>query len=64
VSGQVTRLLRIGFEVRLTVEVEGGDTVTVVLTRTHARGLELTEGTQVWLTPASGAITVPAMVAV
>jgi sulfate transport system ATP-binding protein len=64
VPGRVTRLLRIGFEVRLTVEVEGGDTVTVVLTRTHARGLELTEGTQVWLTPASGAITVPAMVAV
>jgi sulfate transport system ATP-binding protein len=64
IAGRVTRVLRIGFEVRLTVDLEGADPVTAVLTRTHARGLEITEGTQVWLTPASGAITVPAMVAV
>ncbi len=64
INGQVTRVLRIGFEVRLTVDIEGADPVTVVLTRTHARGMELVEGAQVWLTPASGAITVPAMVAV
>ena len=62
--GRVIRVLRIGFEVRLTVDIEGADPVTVVLTRTHARNLELAEGAQVWLTPASGAITVPAMVAV
>jgi sulfate transport system ATP-binding protein len=64
IPGRITRVLRIGFEVRLTVEIEGADPVTVVLTRTHARGLELAEGAQVWLIPASGAITVPAMVAV
>ncbi|MFA6300098.1 MAG: TOBE-like domain-containing protein, partial [Nocardioides sp.] len=63
VSGEVTRLLRVGFEVRLVVSTAGGD-VTVVLTRTHARSLGLTEGSRVWLTAASGATTVPAMVAV
>ena len=63
VAGQVTRVLRVGFEVRLTVSTAGGE-VTVVLTRTHARQLELAEGSQVWLTATSGATTVPAMVAV
>ena len=63
-QGRITRVLRIGFEVRLTVDLEGHDPVTVVLTRTHARNLGLAEGAHVWLTPASGAITVPAMVAV
>ena len=37
IPGRVTRVLRIGFEVRLTVDIEGADPVTVVLTRTHAR---------------------------
>ena len=64
IPGRITRVLRIGFEVRLTVDIEGAAPVTVVLTRTHARGMELVEGAYVWLTPASGAITVPAMVAV
>jgi sulfate transport system ATP-binding protein len=32
-----------------------------VTTRTHARGLGLEEGMRVWLTPATGATTVPAM---
>jgi len=64
VPGRVTRMLRVGFEVRLVVTTEDGSDVHVVLTRTHARSLELSEGAQVWLTPATGAITVPAMVAV
>lgn len=64
VPGRVTRLLRVGFEVRLTVEAEESTPITVVLTRTHARSLELAEGARVWLTPAVGATTVPAMVAV
>jgi len=64
ISGRITRQLRVGFEVRLVVTTEGGGDVNVVLTRTHARSLELDEGVQVWLTPAVGAITVPAMVAV
>jgi sulfate/thiosulfate transport system ATP-binding protein len=64
VQGRITRLLRVGFEVRLTVTTEDGSDVNVVLTRTHARSLELDEGGQVWLTPAVGATSVPAMVAV
>jgi len=64
IAGKVTRMLRVGFEVRLVVTTEDGSEVQVVLTRTHARSLELAEGAQVWLTPASGAITVPSMVAV
>jgi len=62
--GRVTRMLRVGFEVRLTVTTDDGSEVLVVLTRTHARQLELAEGASVWLTDASGATTVPAMVAV
>ena len=46
------RMLRIGFEVRLTVLTVDGDEVSVVLTRTHARSLGLAEGATVWLTPA------------
>ena len=33
----------------------------MVTTRTHARALGLEEGMRVWLTPTSGAATVPAM---
>jgi sulfate transport system ATP-binding protein len=64
--GMVTRFLRVGFEVRLQVELEDGaaDPVSVVLSRAHARSLDLELGSKVWLTPAVGAVTVPAMVAV
>ncbi|MFB9313211.1 sulfate/molybdate ABC transporter ATP-binding protein [Nocardioides plantarum] len=59
VSGTVTRHLRVGFEVRLTVTTDDGAEVLVVLTRTHARALDLAEGVRVWLSPAVGAATVP-----
>jgi len=78
--GTVTRLLRVGFEVRLQVELaevsrdgrfatssttgEGADPVSIVLPRSHARSLDLELGSRVWLTAAVGAVTVPAMVAV
>ena len=61
VPGRITRMLRVGFEVRLTVATDDGSSVNVVLTRTHARSLELREGGQVWLTPAVGATTVPVL---
>lgn len=61
VAGEVTRMLRIGFEVRLTVRTDDGDYVTIVITRTHARSLELGEGVKVWLTSAVGASTIPAL---
>ena len=73
VAGEVVRLLRVGFETRLTVRPVssiGGsqagelaapgeeDEVTVVLTRSHARELSLDVGSKVWLSPNPGATTV------
>jgi len=60
VAGTVERVLRVGFEVRVTVRTDGGDDVLVTMTRTHARSLGVEEGAKVWLTIAEGAITVPA----
>jgi len=60
-EAEVTRVLRVGFEVRVLVRTTADEDVTVVLTRTHARALGLEPGVHVWLTPASGATTVPRM---
>jgi sulfate/thiosulfate transport system ATP-binding protein len=58
VAGEVVRLLRVGFEVRVTVRACGEhEDVTVVLTRAHARELALQPGSRVWLTAARGATT-------
>ena len=61
VEGTVSRMVRIGFEVRLNVLTVDGDEVSVVVTRAHARSLRLDEGSTVWLTPAAGATVVPRM---
>ena len=61
VPGTVARVLRVGFEARVLVLTEDGEEVTVVVTRTQARALDLDTNAHVWLTPASGATTVPAM---
>ncbi len=60
-EGTISRLLRVGFEVRVTVLTDDGDEVTVILTRTHARQLELETGARVWVTPAVGALTMPSL---
>jgi sulfate transport system ATP-binding protein len=58
VAGEVVRLLRVGFEVRLTVRAPGEqEHVTVVLTRAHVRELGLQPGSRVWLTATRGATT-------
>jgi sulfate transport system ATP-binding protein len=59
VPGQITRLVRVGFEVRISVRTEREPDVLVTMTRTHARGLEV--GRNVWLYPARGAYSVPTM---
>jgi sulfate transport system ATP-binding protein len=64
VAGRVTRILRVGFEVRVTVATNHGADVLVSMTRTLARNLGIEEGAQVWLTAAKGATTVPIMAAV
>jgi sulfate transport system ATP-binding protein len=61
-EGTISRLLRVGFEVRATVLTDDGEEVVVVLTRTHARELGLEAGARVWVTAASGA-TLPSMAA-
>jgi sulfate transport system ATP-binding protein len=63
-AGTVTRILRVGFEVRVTVATEDGTDVLVTMTRTLARNTGVEEGARVWLTPAKGATTVPVMTAV
>jgi sulfate/thiosulfate transport system ATP-binding protein len=75
VAGAVERVLRVGFEVRVTVRPvsrlvgadAGGaatsgqdDDVTVVLTRGHARELGIELGSKLWLAANPGATTVPA----
>jgi sulfate/thiosulfate transport system ATP-binding protein len=59
VEGKVTRLQRIGFEVRAEVTV-GAEDAWAQLTRGQADALELTEGSQVWLRAAPHASTLPA----
>ena len=61
VPGTVTRTLRVGFEVRLTVATDTDGDVTVVVTRATARHLGLEEGSQVWLSANRGAGTLPQM---
>ena len=55
-------MLRIGFEVRLTVLPDGAapeDEVTVVVTRSTARARGLDEGSKVWLSANLGAGIIP-----
>jgi sulfate transport system ATP-binding protein len=66
VGGIVERVLRVGFEVRVTVRPAlgqfgsaGHDDVTVVLTRGHARKLGVEPGSKLWLAVNPGARTVP-----
>jgi sulfate/thiosulfate transport system ATP-binding protein len=63
-AGTVTRILRVGFEVRVTVATETCADVLVTMTRTLARNLGIEEGAKVWLTAAKGATSVPVMAAV
>jgi sulfate/thiosulfate transport system ATP-binding protein len=63
VAGTVTRILRVGFEVRATVLTEVNQEVLVTMTRTLARSLGVEEGAKVWLSAAKGANTVPVMAA-
>jgi len=58
VEGTVSRVLRIGFEVRLSVLTDIGEVVTVELTRTNARRLGVEVGTTVFLSAVVGATRV------
>ena len=64
--GRIVRLLRVGFEVRLTVELDGVDhpAVEVTVTRATQRHLGLEEGVRVWVAPVRGARSVSPVSAV
>jgi hypothetical protein len=49
----------VGFEVKLTVSLEGGDDVVVSMTRSHQQHIGVEEGSRIWLAVSKGAITVP-----
>ena len=51
--GEITRVSRVGFEVRLDVAIDG-TVVVVTLTRTHFQGLGLAVGDIVWVRAADG----------
>ncbi len=57
--GTVTRVQRIGFEVRVHVDVGADDDVLVQLTRTHLQALGVGVGDPVWLRVTDGATTAP-----
>ena len=61
IPARIVRELRVGFEVRLTVELLDADheEVTVTVTRAHQRSLGLTDGIDVWLAPTHAAAAVP-----
>jgi sulfate transport system ATP-binding protein len=60
VAGEVSRVVRVGFEVR--VEVTAADQVVLVtLTRTQFLALGVDVGSPVWVSPAAGAPTVAAV---
>jgi sulfate transport system ATP-binding protein len=61
---RIVRELRVGYEVRLTVELldAAHEEITVTVTRAHHRRLGLRPDVDVWLAPARGA-AVPTMVA-
>jgi len=62
IPARIVRELRVGFEVRLTVELldAAHEEITVTVTRAHQRSLGLRTDLDVWLAPTHGA-TVPVM---
>ena len=55
-QGTISRVLRVGFEVRVSVLTDGGEEVAVQLTKSHANALGLEEGQTVWVSPTPGSI--------
>ena len=55
-QGSISRILRVGFEVRVSVLTDAGEEVAVQLTKSHANLLELQDGQTVWVTPNPGSI--------
>ena len=63
VPAEITRIVRVGFEVRVEARPTGEEAspVVVQMTRTESRSLGLEEGDEVWLSPRRGAQAVPVL---
>jgi sulfate transport system ATP-binding protein len=55
-QGTISRILRVGFEVRISVLTDAGEEVAVQLTKSHANALGLEDGQTVWVSPNPGSI--------
>jgi sulfate transport system ATP-binding protein len=55
-QGTISRILRVGFEVRVSVLTDAGEEVAVQLTKAHAGALGLAENQTVWVSPTPGSI--------
>jgi sulfate transport system ATP-binding protein len=55
-QGTISRILRVGFQVRANVLTDGGEDVAVELTKAHANALGLEEGGTVWVSPTPGSV--------
>ena len=55
-QGTISRVLRVGFQVRVNVLTDGGEEVSVELTKSHANALGLEEGLTVWVSPTPGSV--------
>lgn len=58
-QGSVSRVLRVGFETRVSVLTDEGEDVTVVVSRSVARSLDVRAGDPVWVTPVPATPGVP-----
>ena len=58
-EAQVTRVIHLGFEVRVELALPDGEPVSAQLTRTEAEELELAGGDIVWLRKSVGGLTLP-----
>ncbi len=56
VEATVKRIIHLGFEVRIELEMPGGETARAQLTRAQTQQLELAEGGTVYIQPPSGAV--------
>ena len=55
-QGTISRVLRVGFQVRVNVLTDLGEEVSVELTKSHANALGLEEGLTVWVSPTPGSV--------
>jgi sulfate transport system ATP-binding protein len=56
VQAKIKRVIHLGFEVRIELEMPDGETARAQLTRAQTQQLELAEGGTVYVNPPAGAV--------